>query len=68
VVSSAGDRATAELAAGDGLSATAAVAAETTRHVLAGVAPGAWTAGRLLGPAHLTDALGATVTVDGLPA
>jgi short subunit dehydrogenase-like uncharacterized protein len=68
VVTSAGDRAVAELATGDGLTATAAIAAGTTQHVLAGVWPGAWTAGRLLGPAVLTDAIGATVTVDGPPA
>jgi hypothetical protein len=67
VVSTDGDRAEAELVAGDGLSATAAIAAETTRRVLAGVAPGAWTVGRLLGPALVTDASGARVTVDGRP-
>jgi short subunit dehydrogenase-like uncharacterized protein len=68
LVTSAGDRAVAELVAGEGLSATAVIAAETTRHVLAGGAPGAWTAGRLVGPALVADAIGATVTVDGGPA
>jgi short subunit dehydrogenase-like uncharacterized protein len=57
--------AVAELEAGDGLRATAAIAAETTRRVLAGVAPGAWTAARLLGPDVVTAAIGARVTVDG---
>src|SRR5262249_24434281 len=34
-----------------GVRATAAIAAETTRRVLAGVAPGAWTPGQLFGAA-----------------
>jgi len=67
VVTADGERAVAELVAGDGLSATAAVAVETARHVLAGIAPGAWTAGRMLGPALGAEAIGAVVTVDGLP-
>ena len=61
-------RALVELLTGDGLRATAAIAAETTRRVLAGAAPGAWTPGRLFGPALVTDATGATVTVNGRPA
>jgi saccharopine dehydrogenase (NAD+, L-lysine-forming) len=60
-----GEVAVAELATGDGVHATAAIAAETTRRVLAGVAPGAWTPGRLFGPALVTEATGARVTVDG---
>jgi len=59
---------TAELRAGEGVRATAAIAAETTRRVLAGVAPGAWTPGQLFGAALVTDATGARVTVDGQPA
>jgi short subunit dehydrogenase-like uncharacterized protein len=65
VVSPDGRTAVAELVAGDGLHATAAIAAETTRRVLAGVAPGAWTAARLLGTDVITAAVGARVTVDG---
>jgi len=65
VVSPGGRIAVAELVAGDGLHATAAIAAETTRRVLAGVAPGAWTAARLLGTDVVTAAAGARVTVDG---
>jgi hypothetical protein len=53
---------------GDGLRAMAAIAAETTARVLAGAAPGAWTAARLLGPALITQAISARLTVDGLPA
>ena len=68
VVTPDGSSAVAELQTGDGLRATAAIAAETTRRVLAGAAPGAWTAGRLFGPALVTDATGATVTVNGRPA
>jgi hypothetical protein len=68
VVASDGTTAVAELVAGDGLRAMAAIAAETTARVLAGAAPGAWTAGRLLGPALITRATGARVTVNGQPA
>ncbi len=59
---------TAELHTGEGVRATAAIAAETARRVLAGVKPGAWTAGQLFGAALVTDATGARVTVDGRPA
>jgi saccharopine dehydrogenase (NAD+, L-lysine-forming) len=59
---------TAELHTGEGVRATAAIAAETTQRVLAGVKPGAWTAGQLFGAALVTDATGAQVTVDGQPA
>jgi saccharopine dehydrogenase (NAD+, L-lysine-forming) len=59
---------TAELRAGEGVRATAAIAAETTRRVLAGARPGAWTAGQLFGAALVTDATGAQVTVNGQPA
>ena len=62
-----GTTAVAELRAGEGVRATAAIAAETTRRVLAGVAPGAWTPGRLFGAALVTDATDALVTVDGRP-
>jgi hypothetical protein len=65
VLGPSGEVAVAELAAGDGVRATAAIAAETTRRVLAGVPPGAWTAGGLFGPALVTDSTGAQVTVDG---
>jgi saccharopine dehydrogenase (NAD+, L-lysine-forming) len=58
----------AELHTGEGVRATAAIAAETARRVLAGVKPGAWTAGQLLGAALVTDATGAQVTVPGRPA
>src|SRR3954447_3939206 len=64
VVASDGTTAVAELVAGDGLRAMAAIAAETTARVLAGAAPGAWTAGRLLGPAVVTRALDAQLSVD----
>jgi cellulase/cellobiase CelA1 len=63
-----GQTVTAELHAGEGVRATAAIAAETTRRVLAGVAPGAWTPGQLFGAAFVTDATGAQVTVNGQPA
>jgi len=59
---------TAELHTGEGVRATAAIAAETTQRVLAGVKRGAWTAGQLFGAALVTDATGAQVTVDGQPA
>jgi Saccharopine dehydrogenase NADP binding domain len=68
VVAPDGTSSMAELVTGDGLRATAAIAAETAGLVLAGAAPGAWTAGRLLGPARVTSATGAQVTVDGRPA
>jgi short subunit dehydrogenase-like uncharacterized protein len=59
---------TAELHTGEGVRATAAIAAETTQRVLAGVKPGAWTTGQLFGAALVTDSTGAQVTVDGQPA
>jgi short subunit dehydrogenase-like uncharacterized protein len=59
---------TAELRTGEGVRATAAIAAETTQRVLAGVKPGAWTAGQLFGAALVTDATGAQVTVNRQPA
>jgi hypothetical protein len=62
-----GHAVTAELRLGEGVRATAAIAAETTKRVLAGVKPGAWTAGQLFGAALVTDATGARVTVDGQP-
>jgi short subunit dehydrogenase-like uncharacterized protein len=65
VVAPDGTRSVAEFVTGDGLRATAAIAAETAGRVLAGAAPGAWTAGRLLGPVLVTRAAGAHVTVDG---
>jgi short subunit dehydrogenase-like uncharacterized protein len=58
-----GQAVTAELRAGEGVRATAAIAAETTRRVLAGAKPGAWTVGQLFGAALVTDATGAQVTV-----
>jgi saccharopine dehydrogenase (NAD+, L-lysine-forming) len=60
-----GQTLTAELRAGEGVRATAAIAAETTQRVLAGARPGAWTAGQLFGAALVTDATGAQVTVNG---
>jgi len=63
-----GQTLTAELRTGDGVRATAAIAAETTQRVLAGVKPGAWTVGQLFGAALVTDATGAQVTVNGQPA
>jgi short subunit dehydrogenase-like uncharacterized protein len=62
-----GHIAVAELVAGEGVRSTAAIAAETTRRVLAGVAPGAWTPGQLFGAALVTDATGAQITVNGQP-
>ena len=59
---------TAELHTGEGVRATAAIAAETAQRVLAGVKPGAWTAGQLFGAALVTDATGAQVTINGQPA
>jgi cellulase/cellobiase CelA1 len=59
---------TAELHTGEGVHATAAIAAETTRRVLAGVEPGAWTVGQLFGAAIVTDAIDAHLTVNGQPA
>jgi len=53
------------LLTGEGLRATAVIAAETTRRVLAGAPPGAWTTGSLFGPTLVIDATGARVTVDG---
>jgi short subunit dehydrogenase-like uncharacterized protein len=60
-----GQTLTAELHTGEGVRATAAIAAETTQRVLAGVKPGAWTAGQLFGAALVTDAIDAQVTVKG---
>jgi short subunit dehydrogenase-like uncharacterized protein len=57
----------AELQTGEGVRATAAIAAETTRRVLAGAAPGAWTAGQLFGAALVADATGAQVTPNRQP-
>jgi short subunit dehydrogenase-like uncharacterized protein len=68
VVGPGGQTLTAGLHTGDGVRATAAIAAETTQRVLAGVEPGAWTAGQLFGAALVTDATGAQVTVNGQPA
>jgi saccharopine dehydrogenase (NAD+, L-lysine-forming) len=58
---------TAELHTGEGVHATAAIAAETAQRVLAGVKPGAWTTGQLFGAALVTDCTGAQVTVNGQP-
>src|SRR3954447_15988521 len=68
VLTADGDVAVAELVAGEGVRETAAIAAETTRRVLAGVAPGAWTPGHLFGASLVTDATGARVTLDAPPA
>jgi short subunit dehydrogenase-like uncharacterized protein len=59
---------TAELHTGEGVRATATIAAETTQRVLAGAKPGAWTAGQLFGAALVTDATGAQVTLNRQPA
>jgi short subunit dehydrogenase-like uncharacterized protein len=59
-----GQTVTAELHTGEGVRATAAIAAETTRRVLAGIKPGAWTAGQLFGAEFVTDVTGAQVTVN----
>ena len=67
VVGPDGQTVSAELRAGEGVRATAAIAAETTQRVLAGVKPGAWTAGQLFGAALVTDATGAQVTVSKGP-
>jgi hypothetical protein len=55
---------TAELGTGEGVRATAAIAAEVTRRVLAGAKAGAWTAGQLFGATLVTDATAAQVTVN----
>jgi saccharopine dehydrogenase (NAD+, L-lysine-forming) len=68
VVAPDGHTAVAELAAGEGVRATAAIAAETTRRVLADIAPGAWTPGQLFGAGLVTDATRAQVTVNRQPA
>ncbi len=68
VVGSDGRNAEAELRTGEGVRATAAIAAETTQRVLAGAPAGAWTPGRLFGAALVTDATGAQVTLNGQPA
>jgi len=56
---------TAELRAGEGVSETAAIAAETTQRVLSGCKPGSWTAGQLFGAGLVTDATSARVIVNG---
>ena len=63
-----GQTATAELHTDEGVRATAAIAAETTQRVLAGVEPGAWTVGQLFGAALVTDATSSHVTVNRQPA
>jgi saccharopine dehydrogenase (NAD+, L-lysine-forming) len=63
-----GQTVTAELRLAEGVLATAAIAAETARRVLAGARPGAWTPGQLFGAGLVTDATGAEVTVEGRPA
>jgi short subunit dehydrogenase-like uncharacterized protein len=68
VVAPGGRIAVAELVTGEGVQATAAIAAETARRVLAGAKPGAWTPGQLFGAAFVTDATGAQATVNGQPA
>jgi hypothetical protein len=68
VVAPDGHIAAAELVTGEGVRATAAIAAETARRVLAGAKPGAWTPGQLFGAALVSDATGARVTVNGQPA
>jgi hypothetical protein len=65
VVVPGGHIAVAELVAGEGVRATAAIAAETARRVLAGAKHGAWTPGQLFGADFVTDATGAQVTVNG---
>jgi hypothetical protein len=65
VVGPDGQALTAELRTGEGVRATAAIAAEVTQRVLAGAKPGAWTVGQLSGAALATDATGAQVTVTG---
>ena len=64
VVGPDGQAVTAGLRTGEGVRATAAIAAEVTRRVLAGAEPGAWTAGQLFGAALVADATGAQVTVN----
>jgi len=68
VVGSDGQTLTAELRTGEGVRATAAIAAETTQRVLAGVKAGAWTVGQLFGAALVTDATSAQVTLNRQPA
>jgi short subunit dehydrogenase-like uncharacterized protein len=63
-----GQTVTAELRVGEGVSATADIAAETARRVRAGTKPGAWTPGQLFGASLVTEATGAQVTVNGQPA
>lgn len=65
VIAPGGRIAVAELVAGEGVRATAAIAAETARRVLAGAKPGAWIPGQLFGAAFVTDATGVQVTVNG---
>jgi len=61
VADAAGRQLAAELRVGEGVRASAAIAAETARRVLAGATPGAWTPGRLFGAGLVTDATGACV-------
>ena len=68
IVGSDGQTLTAELRTGEGVRATAAIAAETTQRVLAGVKAGAWSVGQLFGAALVTDATGAQVTLNRQPA
>ncbi|MDH6577528.1 saccharopine dehydrogenase NADP-binding domain-containing protein [Kitasatospora sp. MAP5-34] len=58
-----GVRHLAELSTGEGFAVTAAIAAETAIRVLAGVRPGAWTPGRLLGTDLVTGLPGTSVRV-----
>ena len=62
VVAGSDRRLAAQARAGDGVKAGAAFAAEVARRVLAGVAPGAWTPGRLFGKDLFPAVTGATVT------
>jgi hypothetical protein len=68
VTGAGGQIRTAELRVGEGVRATAAIAAETTLRVLDGAAPGAWTPGGLFGPDLVPEATGARITVEGEPA
>lgn len=61
VIDAGGRRFTAELRLGEGVRASAAIAAETTFRLLAGATPGAWTPGRLFGADLVTDVTGATI-------
>ncbi len=67
VVDAAGRRFTAELRLGEGVRASAAIAAETARRLLAGTPPGVWTPGRLFGADLVTDATNTDATNTGPP-